>query len=191
MSEMSPTKMATSSLTRVTDVSWRVASVFIVALIGCEPRVSVLPSKSYSLSIDDVDDAPVRGRQVDRRPAVVFQPPGYPSARVLVEVARTRAAIDRGLQHRHHLPADHGMLFLMGTEDIHTFWMRNTSIPLDIIFIAADMRVVGVVADAVPHTDVDRMVPARSLYVVEVNAGFASVYHVRAGTPLRFEHVQP
>ena len=65
--------------------------------------------------------------------------------------------IERGLMFRQNLPPDDGMLFLLGVEKDWPFWMRNTLIPLDMIYIAKDMKVVGVVANAEPETDTIRI----------------------------------
>src|SRR5215831_13249901 len=73
--------------------------------------------------------------------------------RVTAEVVSSPATIQRGLMYRNYLPPDDGMLFLMGYEDDHVFWMHNTLIPLDMIFIGKDMKVAGVFASATPRTD--------------------------------------
>lgn len=125
-----------------------------------------------------------------RAPAVEFSPPGQPRAAVTVEVVRTPRQIQRGLMFREHLPADHGMLFLMREERVHSFWMRNTLIPLDMIFIGKDMTVAGVVANARPLTENSRRVDEPSYYVLEVNAGWAAAHHVGPGTPVRFQDVE-
>src|SRR5205085_9642839 len=64
---------------------------------------------------------------------------------VSVEIVSTEAQIERGLMYREHLPPDQGMLFLMSEEKNWPFWMHNTLIPLDIMYIAGDMTVVGIV----------------------------------------------
>lgn len=120
---------------------------------------------------------------------VEFLPPDQPSAAVTVEIVRTPRQIQRGLMFREHLPADHGMLFLMRVERIHSFWMRNTLIPLDMIFIGKDMTVAGVVADATPLTENSRHIDKPSYYVLEVNAGWAAAHRVGPGTPVRFQGV--
>ena len=123
--------------------------------------------------------------------SVVLQPPDGAPVRVTVEVARTWPVIQQGLKYRRHLPADHGMLFLMGEEAVHTFWMRDTYVPLDMLFIGRDMRVAGIVARTEPLTDDSRTIGAPSLYVLEVNAGFAERHGVVPGTPVRFDGVAP
>jgi len=108
---------------------------------------------------------------------------------VNVEVVATEAKIERGLMYRRHLPPDAGMLFLMGREKEWSFWMRNTLIPLDMIFIAKDMTIAGIVENAEPMTEVLRNVHKPSLYVLEVNAGWAKSSGVDAGAKVRFENV--
>ena len=110
-------------------------------------------------------------------------------AKVSAEVVASPATIERGLMYRTHLPPDDGMLFLMGYEGDHVFWMHNTMIPLDMIYIAKDMTVAGVVANAEPRTDTRRSVGKQSLYVLEVNGGWAAAHNVAAGTKVTFDGV--
>jgi len=110
---------------------------------------------------------------------------------VKVEVVATDAKIERGLMFREHLPLDAGMLFLMGQTRQWTFWMRNTLIPLDMIFIKADMTIAGVVENAEPRTETLRKVDEPSLYVLEVNGGFTKQTGIVAGAKVRFENLPP
>jgi uncharacterized membrane protein (UPF0127 family) len=110
---------------------------------------------------------------------------------VNVEVVRTEARIQRGLMYREHLPPDDGMLFMMGHERDHTFYMRNTLIPLDMLFITKNMTVAGIVERAEPRTETLRSVGAPSLYVLEVNGGWAKAHQITPGAKVRFERVTP
>lgn len=110
---------------------------------------------------------------------------------VNVEVVKTKPKIQRGLMYREHLPPDDGMLFLMGYEDDHTFYMRNTYIPLDMLFITKDLTVAGIVERAEPRTETLRHVGAPSLYVLEVNGGWAKAHQVTPGAKVRFDGVTP
>jgi uncharacterized membrane protein (UPF0127 family) len=121
---------------------------------------------------------------------VILEPSAGKSAAVKVEVARTRRQIRQGLMFRQFMPMDQGMLFLMGVEEVHSFYMRNTFIPLDMIFIRKDMTVAGVVANATPQTETSRTVGEPSYYVLEVNAGWAAKHGVGKGTKVRFEGVK-
>ena len=114
---------------------------------------------------------------------------------VSVEVVATEAKIQRGLMYRQHLPPDDGMLFLMMGEhalerDGWPFWMRNTLIPLDIIWIGKDMSIVEIFENARPRddTEVGGHVPSR--YVLEVNGGFVAMHRLGKGAKVRFENVR-
>jgi uncharacterized protein len=110
--------------------------------------------------------------------------------KVTVEVVSSPRSVERGLMYRQFMPPDAGMLFLMGEEEVHSFWMRNTLIPLDMIFIGKDLKVVGVVENAEPRTDTSRSVGKPSLYVLEVNGGWTSKNGIGAGAAVRFDDVE-
>jgi uncharacterized protein len=126
--------------------------------------------------------------------------PGAPGPRVVVETARARHAVRveiartgpeqaKGLMNRASLDPDAGMLFLFDESEEHSFWMKNTLIPLDMIFIDDEGRIVGIVERAEPRTTVSRTVGKPSRYVLEVNGGWAASRGVRAGDRVRFESV--
>ncbi len=109
--------------------------------------------------------------------------------RVEVEVAATPKARTRGLMWRKELPAGKGMLFLFPYEEVQSFWMRNTLIPLDMIFITSDLRIAGIVSRAVPRTLQGRSVGVPSQYVLEVPGGWAEQVGVKSGSTVEFEGV--
>ena len=82
------------------------------------------------------------------------------------------------------------MLFIFNEQQLLSFWMKNTLISLDMIFIDKTMKVVGVVERAEPKTLTSRNVGAPSLYVLEVNGGYAKQHGISAGTKVRFEGVE-
>lgn len=91
-----------------------------------------------------------------------------------VEVMRTREQLERGLMYRRQMAADRGMLFDFGVVQPVTMWMRNTYLPLDMVFIAADGRVVSVKRDAEPLSETTIPSGGDVLGVLEVNAGTAA-----------------
>lgn len=119
----------------------------------------------------------------------VFVSSAKGDVQVNVEVVQTEAKIEKGLMFRQHLPLDAGMLFLMGTEKEWPFWMRNTLIPLDMLFIARDMTIAGIVENAEPRTETLREVGKPSLFVLEVNGGFCAAHKIAAGAKVQFEGV--
>lgn len=98
-----------------------------------------------------------------------------------VELATNDAERARGLMFRKSLPEGHGMLFDFQTEQPVQFWMRNTYIPLDMIFIRGDGRVLNIAQNATPLSDalIPSAGPVRG--VLEVIAGTARKYHIAPG----------
>ena len=125
------------------------------------------------------------------QPIAVFAPGTAEESRVTLELARTPHQIQRGLMYRRHMPPDAGMLFLFRKSKVQSFWMKNTLIPLDMIFVSEDMVVVGIVERAEPQTLTSRTVGKPSRYVIEVNGGWTQAHGVVAGTEVRFEGVDP
>jgi hypothetical protein len=102
------------------------------------------------------------------------------------EVADTPAERARGLMFRECLGEDQGMLFLFPRSAQQSFWMRNTLIPLDMIFIRSDRRILGVVREAEPQTDTGRSVPGASQFVLELAGGTAEARGIESGQAVRF-----
>ncbi|MFH1431679.1 MAG: DUF192 domain-containing protein [archaeon] len=105
-----------------------------------------------------------------------------------VELAVTPDEIMTGLMNREHLPQSRGMLFIFEDEGVHMFWMKNTLIPLDIIWMDPFGKIIYVERDAPPCTT--PVCPtygpaAGSKYVLEANAGYAEKYGVNAGDVAR------
>jgi len=107
---------------------------------------------------------------------------------VSAEVAATPAQREKGLMFRRRLPDKKGMLFVFDKEDIYPFWMKNTNIPLDMIWIGEDKRVVFICERALPCKEAcASIMPAQAArYVLEVNAGFVRKYRIRVGEEVRF-----
>jgi hypothetical protein len=123
------------------------------------------------------------------QPTVVLTPAGGAPVRVTVELARTDEERRVGLMYRQNMAADAGMLFLFDEDEIHTFWMKNTLIPLDMIFIRADGTVAGVVEQAEPRTTTGRTIGKPSRHVLEVNGGFAKAHGIGEGTKVDYQNI--
>jgi uncharacterized membrane protein (UPF0127 family) len=104
-----------------------------------------------------------------------------------VEIADTPAKREMGLQYRRELAPDRGMIFLFPREEPLTFWMKNTPIPLDMLFISGERKIVGIVENTVPFSLEARSVAGNSKYVLEINAGLSRRYGFKAGDSVRFE----
>lgn len=95
------------------------------------------------------------------------------------ELVQSEHDVTRGLMYRTSMPADHGMLFLLPRED-HAFWMHNTCIPLDLVYLD-DGVIVGIVENAPPLNDIPRRVGRESNTVLEVNGGWCRQHGVHEG----------
>ncbi len=107
-----------------------------------------------------------------------------------IEIADNETDITQGLMWRHTMADSCGMLFLFAGEEPRSFWMKNTYLPLDIIFINNYQQIVSIARNTEPLTltSIPSAAPAR--YVVEVNAGYCLTHGITEGDFMEFE-VQP
>ena len=108
-----------------------------------------------------------------------------------VEIAATPEKREVGLMYRRELPPNRGMLFIFPAEKVNSFWMKNTPIPLDMIFISRERKIVGIVHETVPFSLDGRSVSVPSQYVLEINGGLSRRYGFKAGDAVRFDNVTP
>jgi uncharacterized protein len=121
------------------------------------------------------------------QPAATTTPTTLPSATILLggkpfllEVARTPDEQARGLMYRPSMPLDHGMIFVFPRAEPRSFWMKNTRIPLDIVYLDAKGRVLNV--EAMMPFDlrgVESDGPA--MYAIELNQGTATALGIQRG----------
>ncbi len=139
------------------------AFLLVVALVvGCRPATS-LPSVTVTFS----------------------SPQGVTSEPFITEVAATPETRTKGLMFRDSLGAREGMLFLFPQQQRLSFWMKNTLIPLDMVFVGADWTVVGVLENVPPLTEAPRFIDANSQYVLEFKAGTAQKVGIVKGSAVR------
>ena len=103
-----------------------------------------------------------------------------------VEIADEPFERARGLMCRQSMQRNWGMVFLMPTVELQRFWMKNTLIALDIIFLDEYWNVVGIVANATPLSMTSRGVETPSKYVLELNSGEAERYGMFVGQAVQF-----
>jgi hypothetical protein len=102
-----------------------------------------------------------------------------------VEVADTFATRERGLMYRRRLAADRGMLFDFKTVQPVSFWMKNTLIPLDMVFIGADGRIVSIARNATPLSETPIASSGPVLDVLELRGGRAAEIEAAPGDRVR------
>jgi uncharacterized protein len=145
-----------------------------LALAACSPRAaeSAAPAAEASPSVHPESGLPVI-------PLTVTHAGKRHAFRV--EVARTAAEQAKGLMFRTRMGADEGMIFPMTPPRPASFWMRNTVIPLDIIFIGKDRRILNIAANAVPYSETPLPSAGEAIGVLELNGGRAAALGIGPG----------
>jgi len=111
---------------------------------------------------------------------IAIERDGQTVAVVKAEIARTDGERSKGLMYRKSLPDGDGMLFIYERDEVMSFWMKNTFVPLSIAFIAYDGRIIGI-KDMYPH-DTNTVKSSRSVrYALEVSQGWFSRAGVQIG----------
>lgn len=126
-------------------------------------------------------------------PAPLIADTGKGREKFAVEIADDEIERARGLMFRENMAPDHGMLFIYPHEGDLAFWMRNTILPLDLVFIGKDGKVVGV-EHGKPYSEESITPGVPSQFVLELNAGVAKkigldagdvIHHPRLGNALQ------
>jgi uncharacterized membrane protein (UPF0127 family) len=109
------------------------------------------------------------------------------------DVISVRAAVaddedsrSEGLMNVHNLPDDAGMIFIFDDEAPRSFWMANTPISLDILFVNSEMEIVRIHRNTPPYSHENIVSEAPAKYVVEVNAGFTLNHDIREGMKISY-----
>jgi len=101
-----------------------------------------------------------------------------------IEIVDEEYGIKRGMMFRKQMEENRGMLFIFPDVQMRSFWMRNTIIPLDIIFVAEDRSIVTIQKNTKPFSETSIPSSAPAKYVLEVNAGLSDNYNLRLGDKL-------
>ncbi|HVE70888.1 MAG TPA: DUF192 domain-containing protein [Thermoanaerobaculia bacterium] len=163
----------------------RIALVLLLALSCSNPPSDASGGASPASGAGSVAEAATAPQD---GPRVTF-PDGH---LVRLEIANDGELRAQGLMYRDHLPPDRGMLFLFPEDGDYPFWMKNTRIPLDMIWIDASHRIAAVKFEVPPcKADPCPSYPpnARARYVLEVAGGVARQHGLKAGDSLRFEGI--
>ena len=150
--------------------------MFLVAIIAA--FVFIAPLQAQALRPHEPFD-PGKAQSLPTSPLTVVSD-GKPSP-FTVELADTPKERDIGLMHRNFLAADRGMLFTFETEQREQFWMRNTFIPLDIVFIRGDAKIEYIAENARPHDETPLGPRAPVIAVLELPGGTAKRLGLKRG----------
>jgi len=103
-----------------------------------------------------------------------------------IEIADDEAERMKGLMDRIILPDSAGMFFIFEKDELRSFWMKNTYISLDIIYINSNMEIVSIQKYTQPKTTYSIPSEKPAMYVLEVNAGFTDQYVIKPGDKIEF-----
>ena len=106
-----------------------------------------------------------------------------------IELALTDYEIQTGLMYRKSMEANQGMLFVFQEEAPHSFYMKNTLISLDILFIDKDLRIVNIQKNTTPLSESGIPSSGPVQYVLEINAGLSDRWKLAAGDRIRYEKI--
>lgn len=106
---------------------------------------------------------------------------GETISKIDIEIADDDQQRELGLMMRRSMKEDNGMLFIFPFETYQAFWMKNTIIPLDIIYVNAQHEIVKIYKNTEPFSEKSLPSGKPSLYVVEVNGGYTDKYGIKEG----------
>ena len=107
-----------------------------------------------------------------------------------VKVVSTTPKRNRGLMFRRkRLKEDEGMLFVYPKEGIYSIWMKNTYIPLDVIHLDNNNRVVGLIENAIPHSLESRSINKKSMKFIEMNSGYIKNNNIKVMDTFMLTHI--
>lgn len=123
---------------------------------------------------------------------IIDEATGDTLAELPMETAKTQEEIQYGMMFRKSFsPGFYGMLFFMPEERMQSFWMRNTYVPLDIVYIGKDQKIVSIAHNAKPLDDTSLPSEGPALYVLEVPAGFCMSRGIESGDQVMWTENDP
>lgn len=131
------------------------------------------------------------GNGVETIPVKIVAPDGTLRSRFQAEIADDPAERSQGLMYRQELGKDKGMIFIFPQDSAGPFWMKNTLIPLDMVFIGVDKKIVSVYERATPQTTTPREPAGPYRYVLEIEGGRGDELGIRAGDSVEFQLSAP
>jgi len=117
---------------------------------------------------------------------IVFKASDSTKVSLNIEIADTDFDIQTGLMYRNSMENTQGMLFIFDEESERFFYMKNTKIPLDLIYINANRNIVSFQKDAKPFDESSLPSNAPAKYVLEINAGLVDTWSLSVGDRIKF-----
>lgn len=163
---------------RLTKAFTAATTAFLLVVAGCSQGGQEAAAKPNAAVVHPVSGLPVVPLTI-RSGGKVHE--------FRVEVARTDAEQAKGLMFRAEMGADEGMIFPEDPPRRPAFWMKNTVIPLDIIFIGTDHRILNIAANAVPYDETPLPAAGPAIGVLELNGGRAAELGIGPGDKVEWK----
>ena len=172
----------------------RIQTIFLIGAMLCFLAAMIVPSfmpkdKGYQAvdSSGKVVEPPFR-----HHGTLNFSQAGTDStlATIDIEIVEDTYYRTMGLMHRRSMDANRGMLFIFDHPDILSFWMKNTYIPLDLVYVNSAYQVVKICENTTPLTEEHYLSERPALYCVEVNAFFCREHGIQEGDLMQFERLK-
>ena len=107
-----------------------------------------------------------------------------------IQIAKTEFDRQLGLMYRKSMEENQGMLFIFPDVQVRSFWMRNTEIPLDMIFISPSKTILNIAKNTTPYADISYSSSGPAKYVLEVKGGFADRHNISSGDVVAWTETQ-
>ncbi|CAG5009909.1 hypothetical protein DYBT9275_04595 [Dyadobacter sp. CECT 9275] len=137
-------------------------------------------------AVDAVSSTPPSTAGFVKEGEIVFLRNGQKIKKIDVEIAENEAEQSKGLMYRPYLPDSAGMLFIFNDSAPRNFWMKNTIIPLDIMYVDAGKKIISIAKNTKPYSEESVPSLGNAQYVVEVNAGFSERHDIKTGDAISF-----
>ncbi|MFI0431390.1 DUF192 domain-containing protein [Mariniflexile sp. HMF6888] len=109
--------------------------------------------------------------------------------RIIIELSETKTEISLGLMYRHKMDKYDGMFFYLSRYLKTFFWMKNTYIPLDIIYVDDTFHIVSIQKNTKPLLEKGLPSYEKTMYVLEVNAGFCYMHNIKVGDSISYKRI--
>jgi uncharacterized protein len=150
--------------------------------IGYVARPFLNKSNAKNSTVEQTTTAPAFVKEGEVR----FIQDGKTLQKIDVEIAQNDQELQKGLMFRPFMPDSVGMLFIFEQSEPQGFWMRNTMISLDIIYVNEQKQIVSIQKNATPYSEQTLPSLGDARYVVEVNGGYCNKHGIKAGDTISF-----
>lgn len=164
--------------------------ILFVVLVGVWLALVVFPLDAGDVKVLNSSSEEIRQQNepvfVDEGDLVLSRKDSTDILKIDIEIVENHQRISYGMMNRKSIGKMEGMLFLMPEYKVHTFWMRNTYIPLDLIFFDSTNTVNFIYENSVPLSSDLIESPFPSSQILEVRTGFVKEFKIELGTKMRF-----